>query len=489
MVMWPVRWLRKQLPLPLRIGYGRLKRLWSAHPVWDDPEYRRTSAWLRETEWWSREELEALQLRQLQSLVQHAYEHVPYYQRLFREHHLTPADIRSLGDLQRIPLLTKEQVQEHFQDLGAPERRANTEYVTTSGSTGRPLGLLHERHIAHMHESAFMQRQWNWAGYHPGDRYVTLRGNVVPHKQPNGEPAWWDYDTNDNELILSSREMTEENLGRYVEIIQAFKPRFINAYPSSLEVLARYMQRHGLRTTVWAAFLESETVYAWQREMIAAQFGCAIYAGYGQSERVTDAIECERHAGYHVNMEYGILELVDHEGHPITAPNVVGRVVGTGFDNACMPLIRYVTDDLASFAAGPCRCGRQSPLVADFSGRLREFIVPRNGRLIPLMVIFAGHADVWTQIRELRFVQSKEGELTVQVARAPGTSETEVAENLYREVFKRLDEKDMSLHIEFVEHIARSARGKLGLLDQRLPIRPEDLGRSLPEHAGVEATA
>ncbi|MHB0859491.1 MAG: phenylacetate--CoA ligase family protein [Anaerolineae bacterium] len=482
--------LRKRLPLSLRTSYGWLKRRCRPHPVWDDEEYRRTYEWLQRTQWWSLAELEELQLAELQALVRYAYDHVPYYHHLFREQHLIPTDIRSLDDLVKIPLLTKRQVQEHFHDLCAPDKRTVSEYVTTSGSTGLPLGLLHERYTAHVHECAYMQRQWSWAGYQPEDRIATLRGNAITHRLPGGEPAWWDYNTDNNELVLSSREMSEENLGLYAEMLQSFKPQFINAYPSSLEVLARYMRRNNMRYTgARAAFLESETLYAWQRSMIEEQFACDIFAGYGQSERVVDAVECEHHQGYHVSMEYGILELVDHDGTPIKAPDALGLVVGTGFDNACMPLIRYVTDDLASYAAQPCRCGRQSPLIADFSGRLREFIVPRNGRLIPLMVVFAGHADVWTQIRELRFVQAKEGELTVQVARARGSSETEVAESLRREVFKRLDEQDFRLHIEFVDSVRRSARGKLGLLDQQLPIRPEDLESVLSEVVDIQATA
>ena len=99
-------------------------------------------------------------------------------------------------------------------------------------------------------------------------------------------------------------------------------------------------------------------------------------------------------------MEYGILELVDAQGEPITRPGVIGRVVGTGFDNDCMPLIRYATDDLAMLADGECGCGRKHTHIADFKGRVREFIVLRSGQLMPLCVLFAGHGPVWGKLRE-----------------------------------------------------------------------------------------
>ena len=186
-------------------------------------------------------------------------------------------------------------------------------------------------------------------------------------------------------------------------------------------MMARFLSRHGVTDVrTLAAFCESETLYPQQRTLIESQFGCPLFSAYGMTERVADAVECERHQGYHVSMEYGILELVDAQGEPITRPGVIGRVVGTGFDNDCMPLIRYATDDLAMLADGECGCGRKHTLIADFKGRVREFIVLRSGQLMPLCVLFAGHGPEWGKLRELRFVQERPGELTVQVAPAPG---------------------------------------------------------------------
>jgi len=468
---------RKQLPLPVRRGYGWLKRRFVPHPIWDNAEFKRYYQWLQETQWWSRDQLEALQLEQLQALVQHAYENVPYYRRVFDERRLKPRDISTLDDLQKLPLLTKEDVRDNSEDLIARNiDRERLDYVTTAGSTGRPLALYCDKYTRDPHELAFILRQWSWAGYRFGDRFVTLRGNLITRLQRNGANAWWDYNTDNNELVLSSLDMNEENMYKYVEKIREFKPRFINAYPSSLEILARFMTRNRISgVRVAAIFHESETLYPWQRERIESQFGCKIFAGYGMTERVADAVECEQHQGYHVSMEYGILELVDKNDEPITQAGALGKVVGTGFDTYCMPLIRYATDDLAIYAAGGCSCKRQGALIHDFKGRIRELIVSKTGQLVPLTVLFSGHAAVWAKMRELKFFQEREGKLIVKIAKAPSFSETEIAREFLEEVHKRLDEEQFNIRIVFVDYVRRTGRGKLGLLEQRLPIEFDDL--------------
>ena len=419
-----------------------------------------------------------MQLEQLRALIEHAYENVPYYRRVFDERRLKPKDVSNLEDLQKLPLLTKEGVRSNFEDLIArnidPSR---FEVCTTGGSTGKPLALYVDKHTAAAHELAFIRRQWDWAGYRFGDRFVTLRGNVIHRLDRNGKRAWWDCDSLSNELVLSSFGMDEENMHKMAEMIRAFKPRFIQAYPASLEVLGRFARRNRLEPIkVKAVFLESETVYPWQREIIESQFSCEIFAAYGMTERVADAIECEQHQGYHVCMEYGVLELVDKSENPVTRPGTLGRVIGTGFDNYCMPLIRYATDDLATYAAGQCSCKRELTLIGGFKGRIREFIVSRARKRVPLTALNL-HSPIFEKIRELRYIQEREGELIAQIARVHSFSEADIEQEFRKELHERLDINDFNIKIVFADHLPRTERGKIGLLEQRLPIDFRDLER------------
>lgn len=464
--------VRERLPLRVQRGYGWLKHQFKPYPQWEEEEFIRYYRWLEKTQWWSRHELRELQLEKLRSLVKHAYENVPYYRRIFEACKLGPEDIVTQDDLQKLPLLTKQAVRDNLEELVARNvDRSHLCYVTTSGSTGHPVGVFQEKHMAYLREMAFTHRQWSWAGYGFGDRFVTLRGNVLQDKDPKGARTWWRYDPGHNELILSSYDMTEENLSQYVQKINEFQPIYISAYPSSIEIFARFMRRNGFSNArPKAIFCESETLYPHQRRFIEAQFGCKIFAGYGLSERAVDAVECEQHQGYHVSMEYGIFELLDRFDEPIRDPDKPGLVVGTGFDTYGMPLIRYVTEDIAEYAPGDCRCHRELTLIKDFKGRLGEFIVSKCGKVIPLTALNL-HSSIYGKIRELRYVQEREGELVVQIGKAPAFSEEEVEKGFLEEIYGKLDEDEFSVRIVFVDRVQRTGRGKLGLIEQKLPIK------------------
>jgi phenylacetate-CoA ligase len=468
--------MRKQLPLQVRVAYGWWRRRVGGGSVWHNEHFGRVYDWLQRTQWWSRSELEALQAENLRRLVEHAYENVPYYHDRLRDLGLRPADFTRTDDLTKLPLLSKREVRENADRLVATNADRSCLFLnTTGGSTDVPLSVYQDRTTRDSYEDAFRLRQWSWGGYHFGDRFANLQGNLIAARRHGGERPWWDYCTGDNSLVLSVRHMSEAGMHRFLAKLRQFRPSFICGYPSSLEVMARFLMRHDIDDLrLKAAFCESETLYPQQRALIEAKFGCPLFSAYGMTERVVDAVECEHHQGYHVSMEYGMFELVDKDGQPITTPGTVGRVVGTGFDNDCMPLIRYATDDLAELAAGECGCGRKLALVKDFHGRVREFVVLRSGQLVPLPVLFAGHGPVWGQLRELHFVQEKPGELTIQVAAAPGISKESVVAGLHSVLAERLGD-EVRVTISFVDSVPRTQRGKMGLLDQRLPIDLEDL--------------
>lgn len=194
------------------------------------------------------------------------------------------------------------------------------------------------------------------------------------------------------------------------------------------------------------------------------------------TEKTTDAVDCEKHRGYHVGMEYGVFELLDQENNPITRTGTPGRVAGTGFDTFCMPLIRYATEDIAEFSPETCDCGRQSTLVTDFKGRLGELIFSKSGYIVPLSPVYASiHGGVMTRLREIKFIQEEPGKLMIRMILAPGSSQREVQEELLSDIYSKLDAREFNVTTDFVDEIPRGGRGKLGLLDQRLPVKLEHL--------------
>lgn len=140
---------------------------------------------------WSREELIAYQNERLRVVVKHAYDSVPYYRARFDERRLKPEDIRTQGDLGKLPLLTKEEIRANYEALKStafPAKQMRSGH--TSGTTGTPLTVAYDRDTVWMTYAVF-DRHYRLAGLRlgsDGDRIAVARGNVIvplTQKQPS----------------------------------------------------------------------------------------------------------------------------------------------------------------------------------------------------------------------------------------------------------------------------------------------------------------
>jgi phenylacetate-CoA ligase len=467
-----LRTWRKRAPLRLRQIYGWGRQRIIPHYLWAHPEFERYRHWLMETEKLSRAELEAMQLERLQHLLRHAYENVPYYRNVFDERDLKPTDISRLQDLAKLPVLTREEVRRNLPQLVAqntpPDRLY---YVMTGGTTGVPLGFYHERDVSRPHEAAFMYRQWSWAGYRLGDRVALLRPYAFSHTDQNGDQSFWDYCAYDNSLLLSNYLMSQKTLPLYLKKLREFNPKYIQSFPSALYVMARYMLEHDMDgVQPEAIFTEFEQLYPGQRALIEEAFGCPVLAGYGHSERAVDAVECLERSGYHVCVEYGVLELTDEDGHPVP-PGEVGFITGTGLDTHCMPFIRYQTDDLARSVPEPCPCGRTLPLITDIVGRWQhEVVVTRDERYIPVTTLNT-HGDAFDHVEQYQFFQETPGELVVRIV--PLSNYSEADTRRIQEALLTKTHGEMEIQMVFVSEIPRTRRGKHRMLVQEIPVSLE----------------
>lgn len=434
--------------------------------------FRKTYKFLQKSQWWSREQLEEYQLQQLSKLLNHAYENVPYYRRIFDNRGLKPKDIQDFKDLQKLPFLTKEIVRDNLNDLKArnypPEK---FEYVTTGGSTGIPLGFYYVKGVSRAIEEAFMKTLWDRVGYHYRDKCVILRGNVVKSADKG---KLWEYSLFGRWLILSSYHMAEENIPKYIEKIRKFKPNFIQAYPSAITILARFMRENNIEPfpTVKAILCGSENLYPWQRELLEEVFQCRVYSWYGLSEMAVLAGECEKSTYYHIFPEYGIVELNGKNNKPVMNESEMGEIVATSLNNFACPLIRYRTMDLAVPTNGKCECGRNYPLLKKVEGRLQELVVTKDRRLITLTaLIFAQHFEAFSRVKEMQLMQEEEGKMTVRIVKTLQYSENDEQEFLTK--MQKAVGNGLDINFEYVNQIPRTQSGKYRFLIQKLPIEFE----------------
>ncbi|MDD3373821.1 MAG: phenylacetate--CoA ligase family protein, partial [Methanoculleus bourgensis] len=150
----------------------------------------------------------------------------------------------------------------------------------------------------------------------------------------------------------------------------------------------------------------------------------------------------------------------------------MGEVVATNLTNYVCPLIRYRTMDLATAAQGPCTCGRHYPLLEHVEGRLHEFIVTKDRRLISMTAVNM-HSDVFDNVVQFQFYQEKVGEVLLRIVRKPGYTDRDT-DYILSELEKKF-EGDVDVTVHFVTKIPRTRRGKYRFLIQDLPLDGGDI--------------
>ena len=429
--------------------------------------FKKTYDLLKKSQYWSADQLEEYQLEQLNKLIIHAYENVPYYTNIFDENGLKPSDIQDFKDLDKLPFLTKEIVQENINLLKSKKYSADSfEYVTTGGSTGIPMGFYLENGVSKAKEWAFIKTQWDRVGYHFRDKCVYLRGAVINN---SNQGQFWEYAMLNRWLVMSSYHMTDENVPLYIEKIKKFKPKFFQAYPSTITILARYMQENNISAfpTVKAILCGSENLYPSQRQLLEEVFGCRVYSWYGHAEQAVLGGECEHSSNYHLFPEYGYTELIDEYGNNVSVEGGMGEIVVTGFNNPIFPFIRYRTMDIGVLTKEKCKCGRNYPLLKKIEGRLQELIITKENRLISMTSINM-HSDVFDNVKQFQFIQEKKGEIFLNIVKKRSYTENDT-NNIKLELNEKLGD-DIDLTIKFVDEIPRTKNGKYRFLIQKMNI-------------------
>lgn len=402
------------------------------------------------SQWSDREAMARYRVAMLFRVVEHAAAHCAFYKQRFDAAGFRPRDVREESDLARLQLLDKSTVQEAGRSVLSKVARRPLFEGGTSGTTGAPLRLFQDLHAINR-ENAFLSRQLAWAGLTPKARRAWIRGDMVaPMSQI--KPPFWRHNRAENMLMLSSYHLSEPNALPFLEALSAFDPAVIQAYPSSIGFLANWLEAAGRwygGSALNGIVTSSESLPEGQRAVIERRFGCRVFDWYGQFERVAAIGTCEE-GSYHALSDYSLIEFLPVDGG-------LHEVVGTGFNNLAMPLIRYRTGDFVELAeAGEsCRCGRSFPIVHRIYGRTDDVVKLRDGRHIGrLDHIFKG-AD---GVIEAQIRQDTIDRIDILVVPGAGYG-VKVEHVLMKNARERLG-NSISIAISAVGNIPRTKNGK-----------------------------
>jgi phenylacetate-CoA ligase len=405
---------------------------------------------------WDRPALEFFRNGQMRVLLRHAYDNVAYYRELFDQNGLRPSDIRTVEDLQAIPVTYKKDLQplplERVTANGVDFGKLITR--RSSGSTGEPFAIRRTWSEERLLQ-AFRRRALYLFGQRPRDRtvgVVRVRG----------------IDPNDHQLVLRAVNAVGFYRAEYIDCFLPFSEIIKRLQRNRFEILgglsgvlyhlAMQINQKSLRiapprfvTTGGEALTEQ------MRREIETAFGARVFDIYGCHEFNILAWQCKRTGEYHICDDSVILEIVK-DGRPARVGEQ-GDVVATGLFSYSMPFIRYHVGDIVVRGFDRCPCGAAFSTIRDIRGRTIDYVALRDGRHIhPYQIIrFLVHAEKpW--IRKYQLIQESMSRIVLKVAPF-GTAESEMMQKLDNEVSALLG-RDIGFRIELVDDIPTEKSGK-----------------------------
>jgi phenylacetate-CoA ligase len=396
-----------------------------------------------------REDFLRFQAAQLRALVRHAHDRVPFYRELYDAAGLDPDSIRDLADLERIPLATRDDLQEQ------PLARIVAEGVDTgqlresrtSGSTGEPLvtrRLPSEGRLQGMHRLEAFRR----LGMRRRDKLAVV--SHMPGAEIRSRPPLL--------RLLGALGLYRYQLLHSVEQIDTIAERIVEGRAKVIvgitEVIhdvarsrhAEALARLGVRFIAPGG----QKLTASMRQRMEETFRAQVYDCYATQEMGLIAWECSKTGDLHTCDGKLIVEVLRH-GRPV-ATGEQGEVVATALHTWSVPFIRYPLGDLVTVGPAPCACGAPFGTIREIVGRQADFLQLPDGRIVhPGQIQVTALKDSFDWIRRCQYVQERRNLVRARVV--PRVAPTEAQRGDLERNLRTVLGPDVELHLELVEDL------------------------------------
>jgi len=417
-------------------------------------------------------EKEELQLKRLQVVVKRAYENVPYYRQRLDEAGVSPEDIQTLKDLEKIPFTTKSDLRDAYPfGMFAVSTDDIVEIHTTSGTTGKPTvsgytekdleiwGEVVARALsmAHATKKDIVQNCYGYGlftgglGVHYGGQKIGC--TVIP--------------------------ISAGNTQRQIEVIQDFKSTIITCTPSYAMYLAEVLEREEipkedikLKAGVFGAEMWTEEM----RAEIERRLNVSALNIYGLTEIIGPGVaqECMEKNGLHIFDDHFYPEVVDPQTLETLPEGEKGELVLTTLTREGMPVLRFRTRDITALRSGECGCGRTHVKMDRITGRSDDMLKIRGVIVFPSQIERAllkiPGMEPHYQIIASRPQHLDELEVQVETSPALFSDEVKHVEEVKRSIEKHIhDEIGLRVNVSLVEprSLPRSEGKAVRVIDNR----------------------
>ena len=428
-----------------------------------------------ENETLPREDLEELQLKRLQRMVEQAYYNVPFYRSRFDELGLRPEHIRSLSDIKYLPLTEKQDLRNNYPfGMFAVPKENVVRIHASSGTTGKATVVGYTRRDIR-NWAELMARSYMAAGVsrrdtiHNAYGYGLFTGGLGVHYGAEQMGA----------TILP---VSGGGTKRQVMLLNDFKPSVLCCTPSFALHLYDVAQSSGINFRDLALHCGIFGAEPWTEEMraeIESKLGLTALDIYGLSEIMGPgvAMECNTaQQGLHIWEDHFLAEIIDPETKEPLPHGEQGELVITTLTKEALPLVRYRTKDLTRLTATPCRCGRTHMRMDKVQGRTDDMLIIRGVNVFP------------AQIESLLLETEGVGPHYQLILRREGSMDTleiqvEVDENVFSDEIKHLQRLEQKLTKSIKEFLGVTAQIKL--VEPQTIARSEGKAQRLVDYRGV----
>ena len=329
-------------------------------------------------------QLKQTQLHRLQVLVQRAYDNVDLFRQRMQERKLTPADVRALEDLGKLPFTVKTDLRDTYPfGLFASPLSEVVRLHASSGTTGKPIVVAYTQGDLDVWTSV-MVRTFAACGVRSGDvvqnayGYGLFTGGLGAHY---GAEA----------LGATVIPISGGNSERQIMVMKDFGSTVLCSTPSYFLHLIESAAAAGIRMEdlpLRAGVFGAEPWTESMRQRIESESGVKAYDIYGLSEIIGPGVasECSAQAGLHIFEDHFYPEIIDPESGEVLPEGESGELVLTTLSKQAMPMIRYRTRDITHFITEPCPCGRSIRRIRRVSARSDDMLIIRGVNVFPSQI-------------------------------------------------------------------------------------------------------
>jgi phenylacetate-CoA ligase len=365
----------------------------------------------------SRAEIETLQLRRLQRQLERLQATNRFFADRWRAAGVDAAAVRTLDDLRRLPVVTKEDVLADqvtvppYGDRLGVDSRDVFELTLSSGTSGN-LQEVHAHTVRDAHMRAMHGIAFRWAGMRPDDVLVFHVG--ISNSASHGP-----FHRGIRSIGRLPYLVGHLGFPQRLELIERFGMDHMYVMPSALNGLTQLCEEQGrppserfpnLRSIVmsgegWPVDFVQRMERAWHAPIHEGYGASQTYGGFVMSNCERGAVSDGRRNGMHFYEWAILMEVLDPDTLEPVGPGEVGELVVTHLEKEASPLVRFRTRDRVRYLPWTeCSCGRCLDMIESGTvGRWDDMIKVKGQNVFP------------TEVDEIVFARPEVGEYQARV--------------------------------------------------------------------------